>query len=240
MTAIFWSNDPTILFNKESMLQLWPTQKMTFESKLNAISRLIIVISILGFVFTRNFNLLIIGIITLAIIFTLYRLRKQKLVSSLKKEGFSLNSLKNSSSDKVTTNPITMESLLRSNFHPTTKKNPFGNVLLTDINDTPNRLAAAPSFNPDVYEDIMNATKKQTQMLNPGIINTNKQLFGDLKTTYDLDNSMMRFYSTANSRIASDQGAFGSWLYGNMPSGKESNAEGALARVQDNYRYILS
>ena len=153
------------------MLQLWPTQQMTFEAKLNAISRLIIVISILGFLFTRNFNLLIIGIITLAIIFTLYRLRKQKLVSSfVKKEGFTLNSLKNSSSDKVTTNPITMESLLRSNFHPTTKKNPFGNVLLTDINDTPNRLAAAPSFNPDVYEDITNATKKQTQMLNPGTL----------------------------------------------------------------------
>jgi hypothetical protein len=238
MTAIFWSNDPTILFNKESMLQLWPTQKMTFESKLNAISRLIIVISILGFVFTRNFNLLIIGIITLSIIFTLYRLRKQKLVSSLKKEGFSLNSLKNSSSDKATTNPITMESLLRSNFHPTTKKNPFGNVLLTDINDTPNRLAAAPSFNPDVYEDIMNATKKQTQMLNPGIINTNKQLFGDLKTTYDLDNSMMRFYSTANSRIASDQGAFSQYLYGAMYSGKESTPEGAMMRVKDNYLWI--
>ena len=239
MTAIFWSNDPTILFNKESMLQLWPTQKMTFEAKLNAISRLIIVISILGFVFTRNFNLLIIGIITLAIIFTLYRLRKQKLVSSLKKEGFSLNFLKNSSSDKATTNPITMESLLRSNFHPTTKKNPFGNVLLTDINDTPNRLAAAPSFNPDVYEDIMNATKKQTQMLNPGIINTNKQLFNDLKSEYDLDNSMMRFYSTANSRVENDQGAFGSWLYSNMPSGKESNAEGAMQRVKDNARYLL-
>ena len=238
MTAIFWSNDPTILFNKESMLQLWPTQKMTFEAKLNAISRLIIVISILGFVFTRNFNLLIIGIITLSIIFTLYRLRKQKLVSSLKKEGFSLNSLKNSSSDKATTNPITMESLLRSNFHPTTKKNPFGNVLLTDINDSPNRLAAAPSFNPDVYEDIMNASKKQTQMLNPGIINTNKQLFNDLYENYQLDNSMMRFYSTANSRIASDQGAFGSWLYGNMPSGKESNAEGAMQRVKDNYQWI--
>lgn len=239
MTAIFWSNDPTILFNKESMLQLWPTQQMTFEAKLNAISRLIIVISILGFVFTRNFNLLIIGIITLAIIFTLYRLRKQKLVSSFVKEGFSLNSLKNSSSDKATTNPITMESLLRSNFHPTTKKNPFGNVLLTDINDTPNRLAAAPSFNPDVYEDIMNATKKQTQMLNPGIINTNKQLFGDLYENYQLDNSMMRFYSTANSRVENDQGALGSWLYGNMPSGKESNAEGAMQRIADNVRYLL-
>jgi hypothetical protein len=132
-----------------------------------------------------------------------------------------------------------MESLLRSNFHPTTKKNPFGNVLLTDINDTPNRLAAAPSFNPDVYEDITNATKKQTQMLNPGIINTNKQLFGDLYENYVMDNSMMRFYSTANSRIASDQGAFSQYLYGNMPSSKESNAEGAMQRVKNAERYLL-
>ena len=243
MTTPFWSNDPTILFNKESILQLWPTQQMTFEAKLNSISRIVIVMSILGFLFTRNVNLLIIGIVTLAIIFTLYRLRKQTIVSSLvKKEGFSLNpSIRPSalSPAAITTNPVTLESVLRSNFHPTTKKNPFGNVLLTDINDTPNRLAAAPSFNPDVYEDIDNAVKKQTQMLNPGIINTNKQLYGDLKSEYDLDNSMMRFYSTANTRVANDQGAFANWLYSDMPSGKSSGPDGALARVQDNYRYIL-
>ena len=243
MKTPFWSNEPTILFNKEHILELWPTQQMTFESKLNAISRIIVVMSILGFLFTRNINLLIIGIITLAIIFTLYRLRKQQLVSSLiKKEGFSTNSLENSlensSTDLLTTNPVTMESLLRSNFHPTTKKNPFGNVLLTDINDTPNRLAAAPSFNPDVYEDITNATKKQTQMLYPGIINTNKQLYGDLKDNYDLDNSMMRFYSTANTRVENDQGAFSKYLYGTMYSGKESTPEGAMMRVKDNYQWI--
>jgi hypothetical protein len=243
MTTPFWSNDPTILFNKESILQLWPTQQMTFEAKLNSISRIVIVMSILGFLFTRNANLLIIGIVTLAIIFTLYRLRKQTIVSSLvKKEGFSLNpssSLSALSPAPMTTNPVTLESVLRSNFHPTTKKNPFGNVLLTDINDTPNRPAAAPSFNPDVYEDIDNAVKKQTQMLNPGIINTNKQLYGDLKSEYDLDNSMMRFYSTANTRVANDQGAYASWLYGNMPSSKSSGPDGAFQRVADSYRYIL-
>ena len=76
-------------------------------------------------------------------------------------------------------------------------------------------------------------------MLNPGIINTNKQLYGDLKDNYDLDNSMMRFYSTANTRIENDQGAFASWLYSNIPSGKSSGPDGAFARVQDNYRYIL-
>ena len=168
MTIPFWFNDPTILFNKENILQVWPTQQMTFEAKLNAISRIVIVMSLLGFIFTRNWNLIIIGIITLAIILTLYKLRKQNIV--YKKEGFSVNpSMQPSalSPKSMTTNPVTLESVLRSNFHPTTKKNPFGNVLLTDIGDNPNRLAAAPSFNPDVYDEIDSAVKQQTQILNP-------------------------------------------------------------------------
>ena len=243
MTTPFWFNDPTIIFNKDSILQLWPTQQMIFEAKLNAVSRLVICMSVLGFIFTKNWNLLIIGTIILAIIFTLYKLRKQQLVGSLiKKEGFSVNpSMSTSSSvpSSMLKDPVTLEKVLRSNFHPTTKKNPFGNVLLTEINDDPNRLAAAPSFNPDVYDEINSAVKKQTQMLNPSIISTNKQLYGDLKDNYDLDNSMMQFYSMPNTRVANDQGAYAEYLYGNMPSGKSSGPDGAFARVQDNYRYIL-
>ena len=245
MTTPFWFNDPTILLNKDSMLQLWPTQNMIFEAKLNAISRLVVLLSVLGFLFTRKTHFLIIGAITLAIIYSLYKLRKQNIVSSLvKKEGFRVNNLDTNSmgsiaSSTTTTNPITLETILRSDFHPTTKKNPFGNVLLTDIGDHPDRKAAAPSFNPDVYDDINSAVKKQTQMLNPGIKNTNKQLYGDLKDNYDLDNSMMRFYATANTRVASDQGAYADYLYGNMYSAKESTPEGAMMRVKDNYRYIL-
>ncbi len=243
MTTPFWSNDPTILFNKDNILQIWPTQQMIFEAKLNAISRIVILMSILGFIFTRNWNLVIIGIVTLAIIFTLYKLRKQSLVSSLiKKEGFTVNPSMQPSSlspSPMLKDPVTLKSVLRSNFHPTTKKNPFGNVLLTDIGDEPNRLAAAPSFNPDVYDDIDKAVKKQTQMLNPSIINTNKQLYGDLLSNYDLDNSMMQFYSMPNTRVANDQGAYAEYLYGNMPSSKSSGPDGAFQRVADSYRYIL-
>ena len=245
MTTPFWSNDPTIIFNKDSMLQLWPTANLTFEGKLNAISRIVIVLSFLGFLFTRKAHFLIIGAITLAIIVSLYKFRKEKIVKNLtqEKEGFQVGG-SNQPRDFIasslnTTNPVTLETLLRSDFHPTTKKNPFGNVLLTDIMDQPDRKAAAPSFHPDVYDDINAVTKRQTQMLNPGIINTNKQLYGDLKSNYDLDNSMMQFYSTANTRVTSDQGAYGEFLYGSMYSGKESTPEGAMMRVKDNYRYIL-
>jgi hypothetical protein len=246
MTTPFWSNDPTIIFNKDSILQLWPTSNLTFEAKLNAISRIVILLSLLGFLFTRKTHFLIIGAVTLAIIVSLYKFRKQKIVKALTQqdvEGFQVNNPKGLigaiASSQMTTNPVTLETLLRSDFHPTTKKNPFGNVLLTDIMDQPNRKAAAPSFNPDVYDDINAATKKQTQMLNPGIINTNKQLYGDLYDSYTLDKSMMRFYSCANTRIASDQGAYADYLYGGMYSAKESTPEGAMMRVKDNYRYIL-
>ena len=245
MTTPFWSNDPTILFNKDSITQLWPTQQMTFEVKLNAISRIICLLTILGFLFTRNWNILIIGMLTLAILFSIYKFRKQGIVSSLiKKEGFIMNSLASTRPDEqnnptTTTNPITLDKVLRNDFYPTTKKNPFGNVLLTDIMDNPDRKAAAPSFNPDVYDDINKMVKKQTQMLNPGIKNTNKQLYGDLKDNYDLDMSMMQFYTTSNSRVTNDQGAYAEYLYGNMYSGKDSGAEGALMRTKDNPRYLL-
>ena len=119
MTTPFWINNPTILFTKDQLLELWPTQQMTFESKLNAISRVVIAMSLVGFIFTKNWNLLIIGFITLAIIVAVYKLRKQNL-----KEKFSLNKLKPAPTDNIITNPATLEQTLRSNFHPTTKKNP--------------------------------------------------------------------------------------------------------------------
>jgi hypothetical protein len=250
MTTPFWTNEPTILFNKNSILQLWPLENQSFETKLNAISRLVIVLTVLGFLFTQNINLLIIGVITLAIIFSLYKLRKQELVSKItsgQKEGFkvdrdfinqSQNSVTSDYSDAIV-NPVTLEAIVKNDFYPTNYKNPMSNVLLTDIVDDPDRLAAPPSFNYEIHDDITKAVKKQTQMLNSGIKGTSKQLYGDLKDSYDLDQSMSRFYTTANSRVTNDQGALGQWLYGDMPSSKESGAEANIQRVKDNLRYNL-
>ena len=76
--------------------------------------------------------------------------------------------------------------------------------------------------------------------MNPGIKNTNKQLFGDLWEQFQLDQSNRVFYSTPNTRVMNDQGAYSQYLYNNMKySAKEDTPEGAIARVQDNYRYIL-
>ncbi len=227
----FWGNNPLILLNKNYITQIWPTSNMTIEEKLNAITRIVLLLTILGFFITRNTNIIIIGVLTLAIIYTMYKFRKNTII----KEGF-----KDNDSTKISNPSVsTLQQILNQDYHPTNKKNPMGNVLLTDIADNPDRLAAAPSFNPDVYDNINAAVKKQTQMLNPDIKSTNKQLYGDLYDNWTLDQSMRRFYSTANTRVENDQGAFSHWLYGDMPSGKSSGPDGAFSRLQDNYRYIL-
>ena len=242
MTTQFWTNEPTILFNKEYMLDLWPNSNMGYEQKLNAITRLIILVSILGYILTMSIKILFVGIITLVIIFVLFKMKKQKLTKEMLDEGFTIqgNEITGLFDKKLsTTNPITLESVLKSEFKEGTKRNPFSNVLLTEIMDEPDRKAAPPAFNPDVDEQITKDVKRSVQFMNPEIKNTSKQLFGDLYEEFNLDQSNRVFFSTANTRVNSDQGAFGKFLYGNMPSAKESTPEGNLQREKDNYRYTL-
>jgi hypothetical protein len=236
MSAPFWTNEPSILFNKQYIFQVWPTTNMSQEEKLNAISRLVIALTILGFMITMSRSIVFIGIVTLAVIFVLYKTQKQKITKELfqSKEGFSGIDVGHQEEHIIT--PDTLKSYLKTDFVPTNKKNPLGNVLLTEIMDNPTRKPAPPSFNTEVYEDINVSTKKMIQSLNPGIKNTNKQLFGDLGEQFEFDQSQWSFYSTPNTKIPNDQGAFADYLYGDMPSCRDGNA---FACIQDNIRYNL-
>jgi len=241
MTIQFWSNDPTILFNKEYIFELWPTINMCYEQKLNSISRLIILLTILGYILTMSKRVLAVGALTLLVIFVLYNMRKQKLTKNML-ENFDIKARNEVQGyePKSLVNPVTLDAVLRTEFKEGNKKNPFSNVLLTQINDEPERKAAPPAFNVDCDEDITKNVKRAVQMMNPGIKNTNKQLFGDLWQNFQLDQSNRVFYSTPNTRVTNDQGAYAQYLYNDLKySGKESTPEGAIARVQDNYRYTL-
>jgi hypothetical protein len=226
------------------MFELWPTSDMCYEQKLNAITRLVILITILGYVSTTSTRILVVGTLTLAVIFGLFKMRKQKLTNQMLNEGFSIQGNQVTGMFEKNTdsyvNPVTLDTVLKSEFKEGTKKNPFSNVLLTQINGDPERKSAPPSFNVDVDEDITKNIKKAVQMMNPGIKNTNQQLYGDLWQQFELDQSNRAFFSTANTTVPpGDQPSFAQYLYGNMPSAKESTPDGNMQREKDNYRYTL-
>ncbi len=245
MTSIqFWTNDPTVLFNKEYLFELWPTINMCYEQKLNAITRLVILITILGFISTTSTRILVVGLLTLAVIFALFSMRKQKITNQMLNEGFNVqgNEVTGMFDKKHASyvNPVTLDTVLKTEFKEGTKKNPFSNVLLTQINDDPERKSAPPSFNVEVDENITSNVKKAVQMMNPGIKNTDKQLYGDLWQQFELDQSNRAFFSTANTTVPpGDQPSFAQYLYGNMPSSKESTPEGNMQREKNNARYTL-
>ena len=238
MAISFWSNDPTILLNKKYIFDLWPTENMSYEQKLNAITRIIILATGLGYMFTMSYNIIIVGILAILLIYVFYRYKSPNKVTKdalqTMKEGFQMAG--NINNKKYITNPETLERVLKENFEPNTKKNPFANVLLPEINEKPLRKSAPPAFNPEVDEDITKSTKRMVQNLNPGIKNTNRQLFDGLGENFDLDQSMRVFNSTPNTKIPNDQGAFADFLYGDMPSCKDGSD---FACIQDNQRYTL-
>jgi hypothetical protein len=125
----FWIYDYTILFQKD--IQIWPTDNMTSDEKLNAISRFVILLSLLGLVLTQSIRFLWIGVATLLIIAMFHNAQVNT------QEAFT----------QQTTRTVP------------TEKNPLMNVLLPEINGNPNR-GKALAHTPKTEKKIMEKVKK--------------------------------------------------------------------------------
>ena len=219
----FWINDPYILLNRDEMTDIWPMPLMSIEQKLNAISRIVILLSILGFLITKNINIVFTGLITLAIFVMIYKLQYQVQNKSddntnnnsdqTKKEGFVNSKLYN---------------VLKPNLTTPTVNNPMMNVLLPEISYNPTRKQAAPAYNPAVEKEINHSTEVATVIdFEPKTMSEaekiKKKLFADLGDKYEFDNSMISFYTNPNTTIPNDQAGFAEFCYGSMISCKEGN-----------------
>ena len=208
MTSPFWLSDPTILLKQNEIMQIWPADTMGSNEKLNAITRLVIILTFLRYLISLTYKIIITGAVTLAAIILLYTIqRSQEDQTDSEKEGF--------------TNPQVYK-LLKNNYTEPTEQNPAMNVLLPQISDDPNRKAAAPSYNRGVEKE-MNEKTQQFVTDTFGDPNIDQRLFKDLGDNFNFDQSMRTWYATANTQIPNDQHAFAEYLYGDMPSCKEGS-----------------
>lgn len=240
----FWINDPTVLFKREEMMDIWPAPLMSIEQKMNAISRIVILLSILGFLITKNVNILFTGAITLAVFVMMYKLQHQEQYdeknggngndagngnsgNDKKKEGFT-----NSTFNEPINNQIEYSKprgVLKPNLMTTpTVANPMMNVLLPEIAYNPERKQAALAYNPKVEKEINHSTEVATVLdFEPKTLTEGeklrKKLFADLGDKYEFDDSMRSFYTNPSTTIPNDQKAFAEFCYGSMISCKEGN-----------------
>ena len=209
----FWLNNPAILFDKNAITELWPLESMTREQKINAITRLVIILTLIGFLFLNNIKILVTGIIAILILlFTYYILNKNT----------NLNKVKETFSNEDIYKKV------KHNFTNPSVINPVMNILLPEIQDNPNRLEAAPSYNNAVKNSINEETKNFIVGNFDNNENIKKNLFDDQGDNFEFEQSMRHFYTTANTRVPNNQSEFARFCYGNMASCKDGDVEMCL------------
>jgi len=206
-----WFNDPTILFKKDQINEIWPKGNMTRNQKINAITRLVIILTILGYLITQSLNFFMTGAITLGVIVFLYYAKTLT------------GNEKNEKIKEAFTNP-TVYNAVKDNFTNPKKDNPIMNVLLPEIKDDPKRKMAAPSYNREVEKQINKKTQDFVVSNFSNDKNIEKKLFSTLGDSLEFENfAQHNFYATPNTTIPNDQHGFAEFCYGNMLSGKEGN-----------------
>ena len=210
-----WYENPALLFSSNSITELYPKENMSQEQKINAITRVIIFLTVLGFVFLNNTNILISGVIAIGILIFLYNIMKKRNVSNKMRETFT----NSDAYDKV-----------KHNFTNPTLVNPTMNILLPEIQDNPNRLASAPSYKKPVVDKINEETKKfilsnfdNPQNIREKLFNSGLNEFDS--NNFDFEQSMRQFYTTANTKIPNNQAEFAKFCYGNMASCRDGDVE---------------
>ncbi len=134
-----WISNPSILWNKDHIYEIIPTDSMSYDEKFNAITRLIILVTLLFFFFKLTFMVIFIGIICILVVQYFY-----------KKEGFTTLYERTITPSPNATMP--------------TVENPLMNVLMTEYTDDPTRKEAAPSYLPAIDKKIIQSVKQQTKL----------------------------------------------------------------------------
>ena len=124
MSERIWFDDPRHLIRSDKLLSFWPSKTQSVSERVNATSRFVIYSGILLYAIKKDTRIPIIVIVTLCILFIMYR-------------GKIVHEYYNGEKG-VCQRP--------------SKENPMGNVLLSDYKDQPNRLGAC--MYEDVQDDI--------------------------------------------------------------------------------------
>ena len=187
----FWVNEPTILFNKKYITQIWPYSYLTYEEKLNAVTRFIILITLLGYVLLNRFIIVVLGLIVVGIVVLLYK----------KKEGLLLPYYGVNDQQEIEQN------------------NPFGNVLMTDYKFDPNKKEVKSDYTPNLENSINRKIKDfivQENNNNNEIYN----LFNNIGDQFSFEQNNRQFYTNPSTTIPNKQDDFLSFCFGTLPSEK--------------------
>ena len=197
MFTNFWINDIKILYNRNHILEIYPSSNFDIIRKLNAIFRFSLYYSFIVFLYNRNnTNVFYIPIVVGILTYIVYKKNK-----SIQVDDALIQSI-NGNKDIV----HEMSDTCRI----PTKDNPFMNPLLSDFGNNVEVKESCTSF------DNKGIQKKIDEYFDQGIYKEFSDIFNN-------KNSQRQFFTVPARDVPNDQGSFAQWLYGSPPTCKEGN-----------------
>lgn len=191
----FWIKEPTILFNQKYISQIWPYESLSYDEKLNASTRFVILITLLGYILINHIMIIVLGLIVVGSIVILYMYNK--------KEGMF--------------NPYYKV----TDQQPIDENNPFGNVLMSDYKYNPNKQDSNPpnSYSPSLEQKINSKVMDFVIQENHDNSDIHK-LFNDTGDHFTFEQNLRQFSSNPSTTIPNNQAKFLEYCYGTLPSEK--------------------
>ena len=203
---IWWEN-PKILIDPNSILEIFPKQEMTYNQKINAFTRLVIIFISLYAILTGNYKLLILVVFIFIVIYIYF---SNDITHSNK--DIKINKINNYTSDK---SKETYKRSIKDVSKPESKKISYKYVKPSDNNPFMNRLPFEKKTNLDkitILKKNTNSFKNTQNKINDKFTDG---LYKDITDIYGNENSQRQFYTVSNTDIVSEQGKFAEWLYSN-------------------------
>jgi len=179
MSEQIWFKDPSILFATDTWNRFVPTKDMTTAESLNSVVRFTVYFAVMLFMFTGVQAYIITIPAVMALTVGLYTL----FPNGTRLESFTVKPRKP-----------------EGKFTMPTAENPFMNVLLTDIQDNPDREDAAPVNRVDVNKGIEDSFKHTSD------------IYMDTSDVFDQKDSMRTFHTLQSSKVPNDQDGFLRWM----------------------------
>ena len=202
MYTPFWYNQPSILYERPYLFEIFPVKEFDNIRKLNAIVRFTIYYSIFVYIYNRDTNMFAVPVITALVTYLLWKNN-----SSLQKDE-TLTQLKNDV-------PVIAESHNVGCQIPT-KDNPFMNVPFYDVSADKELPKSCTSYdNKGVQRKIENEF--------------DKGLYRNYTDIFRKENSQRQFFTVPGREGVPDQSAFAHWLYRTTDTCKEGNGLACLS-----------
>lgn len=206
----FWLDNFKVLYAKNKIAQFFPTYDMTLVEKLNAMTRLSIILSFILYLFTKNYHYFFIMILIMFFTVFIYKTQKDNV------ELF-LNSLKGSEQNDINEKVFNSEHMFsgKEKIEPTVN-NPFMNInLITDDKTKPSA--------PKIWNDPQIKEKVEDKF--------QYNLYRDVSDVYNKNNGQFYYYQMPSTQIPNEQTSFAKWCYNTGPTCKEDSKYCSVGQI---------